>query len=166
MRFCLTPYKRIATFALACCALTSSLPLSSAFGQAEPDAGMLRYPDVSASRIVFVYAGDLWTVPREGGLASPLASPAGEEMHPRFNADGSKIAFVGNYDAGADIYVCPTAGGIAQRITFHPARESLNDWTPDGSLLFSTNGFAGLQRMSQLATISDSQPFPRFERCD
>ena len=28
-----------------------------------PHAGMLRYPDVSQSQIVFVYAGDLWLVP-------------------------------------------------------------------------------------------------------
>src|SRR6056297_863708 len=39
-----------------------------------PAAGMLRYPDVSASHIVFSYAGNLWTVPRTGGVATPLAS--------------------------------------------------------------------------------------------
>jgi len=34
-----------------------------------PDARMLRFPDVSAEQIVFVYAGDLWTVPKTGGTA-------------------------------------------------------------------------------------------------
>lgn len=147
-------------YLLACCIIASCLA-NSAFGQSEPDAGMLRYPDVSHDKIVFVYAGDLWTVSRDGGLASPLASPAGEELNPRFSADGSEIAFVGNYEAGADIYTCPTAGGIAQRITFHPANEILNDWTPDGKLLYSTNGFAGLGRMAQLMTISEDQPNPQ-----
>jgi len=28
-----------------------------------PDVRMLRFPDVSEEKIVFVYAGDLWTVP-------------------------------------------------------------------------------------------------------
>ena len=30
-------------------------------------AGMFRYPDVSATQIVFAYAGDLWVVPIQGG---------------------------------------------------------------------------------------------------
>lgn len=133
---------------------------SQTLGQVSPDAGMLRYPDVSAEKIVFVYSGDLWTVPREGGLASPLASPAGEERNPRFNADGTRIAFVGHYDAGADIYVSPTAGGVAERMTFHPASETLCDWTSQDGLLFSSNGFSGLGRMDQLFTITPDEPFP------
>ena len=36
-------------------------------GSHRPHAGMLRYPDVSATQIVFVYANDIWVVPREGG---------------------------------------------------------------------------------------------------
>lgn len=153
---------RISGALTGCGAMVLSLvvPAFPALGQSEPDAGMLRYPDVSQDKIVFVYAGDLWTVPREGGLASPLASPPGEEMNPRFSPDGSKIAFVGNYEAGLDLYVCPTAGGIATRATFHPASEYLNDWTPDGRLLYSTNGFAGLGRMMQLVTISEQSPLP------
>src|SRR5437879_3420026 len=51
--------------------------------QVTPHAGMLRYPDVSAESIVFVYADDLWLVPRTGGLATPLASPPGGELFPR-----------------------------------------------------------------------------------
>ena len=45
--------------------------------QVKPSAGMMRYPDVSADKIVFSYANDLWIVDKKGGLASPLASPKG-----------------------------------------------------------------------------------------
>lgn len=45
----------------------------------KPHAGMMRYPDVSATHVVFAYANDLWLVPREGGVAQPLSSPPGEE---------------------------------------------------------------------------------------
>ena len=69
----------------------------------EPHAGMLRSPDISKDHIVFSYANDLWTVSRDGGEARPLASPAGREGQPRFNADGSHIAFTGNYDGGQDL---------------------------------------------------------------
>src|SRR5512143_3273869 len=72
------------------------------------DARMLRYPDVSASQIVFCYAGDIWLAPKTGGLAQRLSSPRGEEIFPRFSPDGSQIAFSGNYDGNLDIYVVPT----------------------------------------------------------
>lgn len=115
-----------------------------------PHAGMLRYPDVSATHIVFVYANDLWIVPRAGGMASPLASPPGQELFPRFSPDGQSIAFIGNYDGGRDVYVVSTQGGAPQRITHHPANELLCDWTPQNRLLFFSNGMAGLARQEQL----------------
>ena len=37
----------------------------SALADVSPHAGMLRYPDVSKTQIVFSYANDLWVVPRE-----------------------------------------------------------------------------------------------------
>jgi len=49
---------------------------------AQIDAKMLQNPDVSASQIVFAYAGDLWVVSKEGGTAVMLSSPAGQELFP------------------------------------------------------------------------------------
>ncbi len=46
-------------------------------------SGMMRFADVSASQVVFVYGEDLWLVPRSGGFLAPLASPPGEELMPR-----------------------------------------------------------------------------------
>ena len=128
--------------------------------QHRPHPGMLRFPDVGASDIVFLYANDLWLVSREGGLARPLAGPPGQELFPKFSPDGRTIAFVGNYEGNPDLYTIPVAGGIAQRITHHPARETLCDWTPDGRLLFSTNAFAGLRRQTQLFTVAASGGMP------
>jgi hypothetical protein len=44
---------------------------------AQIDAGLFRYPDVSKTSIVFTYANDLWMVPKDGGTAIKLSSPAG-----------------------------------------------------------------------------------------
>ena len=121
---------------------------------------MLRYPDISADSIVFVYANDLWIVPRAGGSAVPLASPPGVEQNPRFSADGKTIAFVGNYEGNRDLYTLPITGGVPTRVTYHPAGEMLADWTPDGNLLFISNGLAGLQRQSQLFTTSAEGGMP------
>ncbi len=137
-------------------------PIRPAAGEAghQPHAGMLRFPDISATHIVFGYANDLWTVPRDGGVASPLASPPGQETFPRFSADGSMIGFVGNYEGNRDLYTMPVGGGVPTRVTYHPAVETLCDWTSDGRLLFFTNGLAGLSRQTQLFTTAPSGGLP------
>jgi tricorn protease len=85
--------------------------LSASVARAQIDARMFRHPDVSATHIAFVYAGDIWIVPKAGGLATRLTSAPGEELFPRFSPDGSKIAFSASYDGNLDAYVVPTMGG-------------------------------------------------------
>ena len=109
----------------------------------EPHGGMMRYPDVSATHITFVYADDIWVAPRGGGIASPLASPPGGESFPRFSPDGRTIAFSGNYDGNNDIYTVPVEGGIPRRVTFHTSGERLCDWTFDDQLVFAMSGLGG-----------------------
>jgi len=125
-----------------------------------PNAGMMRFPDVSANHIVFRYANDLWLAPREGGTALPLANPRGAESMPRFSGDGQTIAFIGNYEGNTDLYTIPLAGGVPVRVTHHPAGEILCDWTPDGKLLFASNGMAGLGRMPALFTVGAGGGLP------
>jgi tricorn protease len=128
-----------------------TLILGGASAQAGIDARMLRNPDVSSTHIAFVYAGDIWIVDRDGGLAQRLSSPAGQELFPRFSPDGTHLAFSGNYDGNTDVYVIPTTGGSPQRLTHHPAMDRLLDWTPDGSeLLFASSMTSGSGRFSQI----------------
>jgi tricorn protease len=147
---------RVATFGLIG-VLTTDL-----WGQTTPSAGMMRFPDVSRDKIVFSYADDLWLVSREGGTAIPLASPAGQELMPRFSPDGSKIAFVGNYDGLRDIYTLPVEGGTVVRWTYHPADEQVCDWHPDGKqIVYASNGYAGLERQLQLLAVSRDLSLPK-----
>ncbi len=131
-----------------------------AMADVRPHAGMLRNPDVSATQIVFSYANDLWVVPREGGLASPLASPPGLEAFPRFSPDGQTIAFMANYDGNTELYTLPVGGGIPFRVTYHPATEILCDWTADNRLLFFSNQDAPIARMTQLFTVAPTGGLP------
>lgn len=152
----LTPVRRRAAAALvAMSALAAPL-----LADVTPNAAMLRFPDVSADHIVFVYANDLWIAPRDGGMASPLASPPGAETLPRFSADGKTIAFVGNYDGNRDIYTIPITGGVPTRVTYNPAAEAIADWTPDGRIMFVSNALAGLARQSQLFVTSAEGGMP------
>lgn len=129
-------------------------------GEHRPHAGMLRFPDISAKQLAFVYANDIWVVSREGGTALPLASPPGQEAFPRFSPDGQRIAFMGNYEGDEDLYVIDAAGGIPARVTYHPASEVLCDWTPDGRLLFFSNALAPQGRMTQLLVTSADGGLP------
>ncbi|UCF66887.1 MAG: PD40 domain-containing protein, partial [Acidobacteriota bacterium] len=128
--------------------------------ESAPHGAMLRYPDVSATHIVFVYADDLWLVPREGGTAAPLARASGVEALPRFSPDGESIVFIGNYGGGNDLYTLPVGGGVPYRVTYHPATEVVCDWTPDGRILFFQNGLAGLGRMLQIFAVAAEGGLP------
>ena len=125
------------------------------------NARMLRYPDVSATRIAFVYAGDIWVAPKSGGEALRLSSPKGEETFPRFSPDGTQIAFSGNYDGNTDIYVVPAAGGLPKRLTFHGAPDRMLEWYPDGkSILFASTRASEKDRFNQLWKISAEGGLP------
>src|SRR5882724_11731846 len=125
------------------------------------DARMMREPDVSATHIAFVYAGDIWVAPKTGGEALRLSSPRGEETFPRFSPDGSQIAFSGNYDGNTDIYVVPTAGGLPKRLTYHGAPDRMLEWYPDGkSILFATSRTSEKDRFNQLYKISANGGLP------
>lgn len=101
------------------------------------DARMFREPDVSATQIAFVYAGDIWVVPKSGGTAQRLSSPRGAEASPRFSADGQRIAFSASYEGNGDVYVINVAGGTPTRVTYHPGFDRLIDWIGDDVLFAS-----------------------------
>ena len=122
--------------------------------RADVDARLFRYAAVSARQIAFVYAGDIWIVPRTGGTAVRLSSPLGEESFPRFSPDGTKLAYSANYDGNTDVYVVDVTGGQPVRLTYHPGADRVIDWTPDGTrVLFASTRESGRQRYSQFYTI-------------
>lgn len=126
----------------------------------EPSGGMLRHPAISAESIAFVYAGDLWVVDREGGLARPLSSPEGPEQRPRFSPDGRLLAFMGNYEGDRDLYVIPVEGGIASRVTYHPSTETLLQWPDDDRLLFASGAQGAPRGNQQLWTVGPEGGLP------
>jgi len=56
-------------------------------------ARLLRFPAIHGDRVVFTYAGDLYTVPSTGGVARKLTNDVGYEMFARFSPDGKKLAY-------------------------------------------------------------------------
>lgn len=115
---------------------------------------LMRYPDVSKDSIVFDYAGDLWTAPRNGGTARKLTNHPGDELFPKFSPDGKWIAFTGEYDGNADVYVIPAEGGEPRRLTFHPGGDTVLGWTPDGKkVLFRSARISQPPSFTRLFTV-------------
>ena len=122
---------------------------------AQIDAGLFRFPDVSKTQIVFTYGNDIWIMPKEGGTAEKLSSPAGVESFPKFSPDGKTIAFSGNYDGNSDAYTIPVNGGVPVRLTSHGYPDRVVDWTPDGKrVLFASGRESGRNRFNQFYTVA------------
>ena len=104
------------------------------------EARLLREPTVHANQIAFVYANDIWIVPRSGGDARRLTTHNGTEISPVFSPDGKYIAFSGQYDGNTDVYIVPAEGGEPKRLTYHPYGDTVEGWTPDGKKVLFASG--------------------------
>jgi tricorn protease len=125
------------------------------------EARLLRFPTISGDQIVFSYAGDLYSVHSNGGMARKLTTHNGYEMFPKFSPDGRHIAFTAQYDGNTEVFVIPATGGVPKRLTFTATlgRDDIGDrmgpnnivmaWTPDSRHIIyrsrkqSFNSFVG-----------------------
>ena len=133
---------------------------------ASDEARLLRFPAIHGNQIVFSYAGDLFSVDAEGGMARKLTSHVGYEIFPRFSPDGSKIAFTGQYDGNTEVFLIPSEGGSPQRLT-HTAtlgrddvadragpNNIVMDWTPDGKYItYRSRMYSGAFYVSALFKV-------------
>jgi tricorn protease len=129
------------------CAL-AFLPATQALALEE--CRLLRQPDIQGDRIVFVYAGDLWTVARAGGVAQRLSSHEGLEVFPKLSPDGRTVAFTAEYDGNLDAYTVATDGGEPARLTWHPDLDQVAEWYPDGrAILLRSQRASAMRRYSR-----------------
>ena len=99
------PSRLLASFFLIVAAL---LPLRFAAGQQLPNTTrLLRFPTTNGDQIVFCYSGQLYTVPKTGGVARRLTSGPGYTSFSHFSPDGKELAFTSQYDGNTEVYVMP-----------------------------------------------------------
>ena len=158
-------------------AFSASISLNAA-----DEARLLRFPATNGNDVVFSYAGDLYSVPLNGGEARRLTSHEGYEIFPRFSPDGKSIAFTGQYDGNTEVYLIPANGGEPERLTYTStnSRDDLGDrmgpnnivmtWQPDGKGIVYRNrigsGFEGkLWTVSPEGGMPTAIPLPEGGFC-
>ncbi len=160
---------------------TCFLSVFSAFGQTPDNSTrLLRFPTTNGPQIVFCYAGELYTVAKEGGVARRLTSGPGYTSFPRFSPDGRQLAFTSHYDGNTEVYVMPGEGGAPKRLTTTAtlARDDISDRMGPNNLVMtwqnakplvvfrsrmkSFNAFNGaLYAVGMDAELPQQLPFPR-----
>ena len=105
-------------FVFLCLTLSGLISITGLYAQKSPDTTrLLRFPTTNGAQIVFCYAGEIYTVSKEGGIARRLTSGPGYSSFPRFSPDGKQIAFTSQYDGNTEVYVMPAEGGAPKRLT-------------------------------------------------
>ncbi len=149
----------------------------------QKEARLLRFPTIHGEKIVFTYAGDLYSVDSKGGVARKLTNDIGYEMFPRFSPDGKYIAFTGQYDGNTEVYLIPSEGGIPKRLTITATlnRDDVSDrmgpnnivmcWKDNETVIYRSrwkefNDFKGqLYEVSINGGLSRQLPLPRGGFC-
>jgi tricorn protease len=101
---------------------------------------LLRNPSLNRDKIAFLYADDVWTVPREGGEARRLTSVGSVITGPFYSPDGTQIAYSTREHGLTDVYVVNAEGGVPRRLTWEPTGNYAAGWTTDGNeVLFASS---------------------------
>src|SRR3954451_5450516 len=107
--------------------------LFASAAMAQDTASWLRYPSISpdGQTVLFCYKGDIYKVSASGGQAIPLTISEAYDFAPIWSHDGKWIAFASDRYGNFDVFVMPSAGGEAKRLTFNSTREVPSTFSAD-----------------------------------
>ncbi|MFN3997515.1 amidohydrolase family protein [Algoriphagus sp.] len=97
--------------------------------------------------IAFDLMGDIYTIPIEGGKATPITTGIAYETHPRYSPDGNKILFTSDRAGNDNLWYID----LVKKDTVQVTKDKNGDvpgahWTPDGEYIVVSKG----RRISKL----------------
>ncbi len=123
--------------------------------------GYYRFPAIHGDALVFVSEDDLWAVSVGGGTARRLTANSGPVSYAAFSPDGRLLAFTGNEEGHAEVYVMPSDGGPVQRVTYLGATSTVLGWTPDGEwILFGSDAGQPFERVGVVHAVRPTGGLP------
>ena len=126
---------------LLSCAATPAAPL------------LLRNPALSQDQIAFLYADDIWLVPRQGGDARRLTAVGDVAAGPFISPDGTRVAFSRREQGLLDVYVTGIEGGVPRRLTWEPMGSRAVGWSSDGKKVLFASSHASSSRYPRLFEV-------------
>jgi len=115
---------------------------SAAVSIAQENPLWMRYPAISpdGQTILLSYKGDIYSVSSKGGTAMPLTISESYEYAPVWSHDGRWIAFASDRYGNFDVFVMPSTGGEAKRLTYFSGNEIPSSFSADDKkVLFTTS---------------------------
>src|SRR5439155_7459649 len=92
---------------------------------------------------------EIWVCNSDGTNAVQLTSLGGYAVYgPRWSWDGKNIAFTAvERGMKEDLYVISTTGGVARRLTTHPAEDKWPYWSHDGKWIYFASTRTGREEI-------------------
>jgi tricorn protease len=120
---------------------------------------LLQHPSLSRDAIAFDFAGEIWTVPREGGTARRLVAGQGRNTSPIFSPDGALIAYTGNHDGTPTSRPCLRRADSRRAHASSRARRG-RGLVSDGKSVLFNSGRRTYRDLRQLYTVPLGGGFP------
>ncbi|TNF39696.1 MAG: amidohydrolase, partial [Cytophagales bacterium] len=123
--------------------------------------------------IAFDLMGDIYTIPMEGGKATPITTGMAYETHPRYSPDGKKILFTSDRAGSDNLWYID----MEKKDTVQVTKDKNGDvpgahWTPDGKYIvvakgrrisklwmYHVDGGGGIQLNENPASMKTIDPF-------
>ncbi len=89
--------------------------------------------------LAFELLGDIYTLPMEGGSATPILTGTAFQSQPRYSPDGSRLTFVSDGSGGDNVWIAAADGSGARALsTFRRAIVNSPVWAADGQAIYAT----------------------------
>ncbi|MDE0022129.1 MAG: PDZ domain-containing protein [Candidatus Poribacteria bacterium] len=124
-------------------------------------AGYYRSPALFGDDVTFVCEDDLWIVPVGGGIPRRLTSNLGPVSWPRVSPDGTQTAFIAREEGPSEVYIMPSLGGEAKRLTYQAGNAATAAWNPEGEIVYSSNAHGPYAHVQELWTVSPEGDLPK-----